>query len=191
MQSSLIGQILLLCKNKDEQAIDSLFDVMLNPSEDILSSRPSLVSARNTFKFTGNISNALATSLLITGRDHAPIVEIYELIEKLIEEEFDKVKNYVIFELSSNRKIPGFGNPVIKGYDYNRCGVLSRYENFLSYKVLAKYISETLNDAGKPVYDNIAFWVAAYAHYLGIKKELSPMLFIVPNIFLILKQANI
>jgi citrate synthase len=127
----------------------------------------------NVIKWGGTIENAIASSLLTLNTVHGPFTECYELIEKYSNSSIDIVGNYVRLEMENGRKIPGFGNPVIKGRD-SRCLEISQKISKISnsYCLLSEFIErEIYLRKDIDIYSNLAFWSAAGAHAIGLPKS--------------------
>ncbi|MEI6871477.1 MAG: hypothetical protein WCL08_04275 [Verrucomicrobiota bacterium] len=122
------------------------------------------ISAESTQDFVKACMAALAT----IGKNHAPIVEIYE---------------FLMTGKKTGDKIPGWGSSFHKG---------KNDPHFIPVRFLLESINKELFNrineitaelhlAGKNIYPNPGCWTAAAAITFGMPKEISPILFLRPR----------
>lgn len=116
---------------------------------------------------------AVASGLGTVGGLHAPIEEVYELLDgfapNLIRYEY-----YVLH----GKKMPGWGNSFITGKPDPIVESVMLYID-TGWPEIGKrieYLTDILHGQGKHIYPNMACATAATAIILGMPKELSPVL---------------
>jgi citrate synthase len=120
---------------------------------------------------SGRYMNGIIAALATLGKTHGPIEAVHALLSAEAPSEIAKVI------LDRSGKVPGWGNSFVKNDpdpDFQEIAALLLPP--LSERITA--VTQTLHDAGKPIYPNPACYTAAVAITLGCKASIAPYLFL-------------
>lgn len=130
---------------------------------------------KTAYAGSGDYTKALAGALATLGAKHGPIVETCRTLASM-----NEPTNVIRLCGIYGKRIPGWGNSLVKGRDDpDFLRVRDQLEN-LNPKLVERIdaITGAMHARGKRIYPNPSCWTAATAITVGLPAELSPYLFI-------------
>jgi hypothetical protein len=166
---------------KANKIITALFEANYELPDQIAERRPSFLNFENVLKWGGSVENAHVASLSALNSKHGCFGDAYDLIDVFCEFGEPLTKDYICNLLNSGNAIPGFGNPIYKGFNSDpRC---QRIRNVLYDTLPSEVFTESLialvrELSLKDIDANLVFWNAACIYLLGLPRECASLVFI-------------
>ena len=187
MQDIITQEILrhsLVPYEKANKIITVLFESNYELPDEIAERRPSFLNFNNVLKWGGRVELAHAASLTTLNSKHGCFGDAYDLIHTFFEDASygkEDSKRYVLNIINSGKQVPGFGNPIYKGFNSDpRCQrirtILYELVPCESYIEILIIIVREL--PLKELDANILFWNAACVYLLGLSREYASLVFI-------------
>jgi hypothetical protein len=179
----MILQHSLVPYRKANKIITALFEIDYELPDAIAERRPSFLNFENVLKWGGSVENAHVASISALNSKHGCFGDAYDLI-KIFAEDYEakeKSKGYICDLLNSGKQIPGFGNPVYKGFNSDpRCQHIRDilYDTLPSEAFMESLISLVRELSLKDIDANLVFWNAACIYLLGLPRECASLVFI-------------
>ncbi len=184
MQDIITKELLkhsLVPYEKANKIINVLFESDYELPDLIAERRPSFLNFENVLKWGGSVENAHVASLSALNSKHGCFGDAYDLIDVFCEFGESTTKDYISNILNSGRAIPGFGNPIYKGFNSDpRCQRIRHvlYDTLPS-EVFAESLIVLVRDLSmKDIDANLVFWNAMCIYLLGLPREYASLVFI-------------
>lgn len=173
----------LVPKSKANKIITALFEANYELPDQIAERRPSFLNFNNVLGWGGSVENAHVASLSALNSKHGCFGDAYDLIKTFGEDYETKelVTDRICSILSSGKHIPGFGNPIYKGFNSDpRCQRIRNilYDTLPSESFIESLIILVRDLSLKDIDANLVFWNAACIYLLGLPRECASLVFI-------------
>ena len=171
-----MNPILDLCKNKDEQLLDVLFEAQASAARN--NQNASSVAVKMAGMGSGSFDKAVIAAICMIGSIHAPVSQTREL---MFDRDIETIEGKIIAIVQNGGKVPGFGNSFYKdSIDPSFLNIAeyinSNYERTRNRIFWAGVYVEKAT--GTLLFPNAAMFTAATADILGFPKGVESLLFI-------------
>lgn len=187
MQNIITKELLkhsLVSPENANKIITALFESDYELPDVIAERRPSFLNFENVLKWGGSVENAHVASLSALNSKHGCFGDAYDLIYFFFEDASYGKKDstdYICNILNGKKQVPGFGNPIYKGFNSDpRCQRIRTvlYDNIPSEHFIESLISLVRSLSLKDIDANLVFWNAACIYLLGLPRESASLVFI-------------
>lgn len=196
----IVNQILkasTLDKGRGMILVNAIFDINCIMPDYVKAKRPSFLNFQQVMKWNGSAINASIAAMSAMNSDHGCFERGFDFISSCRKTKDPvQLKKRISMLLDSGAKIPGFGNPVIKGKPDER------FESLLQLIKVAvgddefNHVNNIINAAQSAIFDkkgitlypNLVFWNAMITCILGLPRKYSSMIFLMAVIPTYLNQ---
>lgn len=159
-------------KESYQQVFNACLMASYELPEGVANVRPSYLNFKNTVMWGQSVENGMAAALMTLNSDHGCFSDAFDFIEKFLNKDVAFVQEHATIMIVDKIMIPGFGNPVIKTHDDRVLPIKDELSKITdAYKVLSDTVEEVFKSRNLPIFSNLAFWCAATAHVLKLRKE--------------------
>lgn len=168
---------------KANKIITALFEANYELPDAIAERRPSFLNFNNVLQWGGNVENAHVASISALNSKHGCFGDAYDLIKNFGEdyETKERSTDYICNILNSGKQVPGFGNPIYKGFNSDpRCQRIRHvlYDTLPSEVFVESLITLVRELSLKDIDANLVFWNAVCIYFLGLPREYASLVFI-------------